>query len=583
MRLFGKIVLLLLAATCELNAHAQFTINDMPVVYDVTTSTFICSVYKSIYGTNLDAIVEMDITYDKIFIDGTVICDGDSATAANHEMTFAGIEGGKMYPMLLIAGTDTTEAALTFTCLPIVILEGDFSKEYSPAAFTLIHPSSTIFDIEAMTAKAKWRGSTTNTADRHKRNYHIRFLDEAGNKQDRRLFDDLRKDDSWILDAGQVDMSRIRNAAGMSLWNSFVRPPYYGDTEPDALAGTRSHMVEVMLGNEYRGVYTLSEAIDRKQLKLKKYEEDTKVIHGLLWKTLGWSKMTYMSEITSDYNPRRDKWDYYELKYPDLDDVKPTDWTPMYDGINFVATSSNADFIAHVDQVFDLDRIADFHILYQVILSIDNVGKNLYWACYDAQQSHQLTLTPWDLDTSVGQSNPQNPMSAVSPERDFATSHRLYRRLIALNPDHYYDLVKRRYHALRSTLLSEDSVIAHYTRLLDLMIESGAAAREQRKWSGDSDIEGKTLDIAAEREYIVDWLKRRLHFLDENTFAYTPFYGDVNDDTAIDVVDMNIIINIILGHLTLDDYPLADVNGDSEVNSADLNILINLILEIPIQ
>ena len=46
-----------------------------------------------------------------------------------------------------------------------------------------------------------------------------------------------------------------------------------------------------------------------------------------------------------------------------------------------------------------------------------------------------------------------------------------------------------------------------------------AAARESDRWSGDSDLGGHILDWEAEKQYIADWLRRRLHFLDNNTFA----------------------------------------------------------------
>ena len=57
--------------------------------------------------------------------------------------------------------------------------------------------------------------------------------------------------------------------------------------------------------------------------------------------------------------------------------------------------------------------------------------------------------------------------------------------------------------------------------------------------------------------------------------------GDINGDGAVDVDDLNIIINIILGKngATLANYPAANLDGSSNVDVDDLNILINIMLD----
>ena len=55
--------------------------------------------------------------------------------------------------------------------------------------------------------------------------------------------------------------------------------------------------------------------------------------------------------------------------------------------------------------------------------------------------------------------------------------------------------------------------------------------------------------------------------------------GDVNGDGNVDVDDVNILINVILGRDDADKYGTrADVNGDSGVDVSDVNTLINLVL-----
>lgn len=54
--------------------------------------------------------------------------------------------------------------------------------------------------------------------------------------------------------------------------------------------------------------------------------------------------------------------------------------------------------------------------------------------------------------------------------------------------------------------------------------------------------------------------------------------GDVDGDGKVDVADVNLIIDIILGNATLEQYPNADVTGDGKADVADVNAVIDIIL-----
>ena len=62
-------------------------------------------------------------------------------------------------------------------------------------------------------------------------------------------------------------------------------------------------------------------------------------------------------------------------------------------------------------------------------------------------------------------------------------------------------------------------------------------------------------------------------------FPYVHLNGDINCDDIVDAIDLNILINIILGaELSPERIEYADVNGDGSVNGIDINALINIIL-----
>lgn len=55
--------------------------------------------------------------------------------------------------------------------------------------------------------------------------------------------------------------------------------------------------------------------------------------------------------------------------------------------------------------------------------------------------------------------------------------------------------------------------------------------------------------------------------------------GDVNGDGTVDIDDLNIIINIVLGQASAAHYDgRADVNGDGSVDIDDGNAIINKML-----
>lgn len=73
------------------------------------------------------------------------------------------------------------------------------------------------------------------------------------------------------------------------------------------------------------------------------------------------------------------------------------------------------------------------------------------------------------------------------------------------------------------------------------------------------------------------------YYIDDFTWAMgdAPIVkGDVNADGLIDVDDLNIVINIILGNDEAGNYSgRADLNGDGKVDIADANDLINIVLD----
>ena len=87
-----------------------------------------------------------------------------------------------------------------------------------------------------------------------------------------------------------------------------------------------------------------------------------------------------------------------------------------------------------------------------------------------------------------------------------------------LNVDNFKEKIIERYHSLRNTYLSTESLIQRYTYYYELLKSSGATQREEEKWSEDSDINGEVINFDYEIEYIKDWINIHMSYLDREVF-----------------------------------------------------------------
>lgn len=399
--------------------------------------------------------------------------------------------------------------------LPIIKLTGDFGYDYQEGSVSVIYPDGS--SDKDLFANIKWRGGTTNTEDKHKRNYKIKFSEDHS-------FFGLRNDNNWILDAGQADVFRLRNRIATELWNDFATKPYYTNQEPKVLSGVRGQVVEVYLNDEYRGIYCFTECMDRKQLKLKKYDKEGN-IYGTLWKSTGFGS-SLMNTLPDSYDNNLPMMDVFEAKYPEIDDLGYTDYSTLWNAINFVINANDDDFINHVDEYFDLPVVLDYFLFINILGAIDNTGKNMYWAVYDKQKDKKITPAVWDLDLTVGNKTlEQYSIAFTSPEYPILDPFKLVTRLKELNYNHFNEKVSERYRELRKTYFNPNNLFSRYETYYNILKQSGTTEREENKWSGDSDVYGQEINFEKELEYIHDWINKRICFLDKE-FLY-------KDDTHI--------------------------------------------------
>lgn len=399
-------------------------------------------------------------------------------------------------------------AACAMAQMPVVRLNGDFGDEYSQGTMSLTDAGGA---TASYNVEAKWRGHTAKQYD--KKAFAVKLLDGNGDDLDASLLG-MREDNSWILDAMAADKARMRNRVSFDLWNDFSSPTYIkSEYEPESANGTHGHFVELYLNGSYHGIYCLTEKIDRKQLKLKKYKDG---VRGLLYKADSWDGTNFYSY--TDFDNSMPTWMGWESQYPEVEDEGTTDWEPLHDAVKFALEATDAEFAGRAALLYDLPVWTDYFIFIRLLLAIDNHGKNTFAYLYDKTADSRLGIAPWDLDATWGRNYDG---STLAPDI-FNGSHRLLDRLAG--QEGYMESMAERYFELRKDVFSADSLKARFRNYFDYFEENGASQREEERWGG---VNGVELDFAAERAYIENWIDGRLAAVDGYFGAYTTPVGKV--------------------------------------------------------
>lgn len=386
--------------------------------------------------------------------------------------------------------------------LPIVRLntERNLTTDFTSGHFQLDDSISVDADI-------RYRGASA--LGKTKKSFAIKLKTEDGEKYNTSLLG-MRSDNSWILDAMAIDVARMRNRVSMDLWNDFSTESYVRAKEENALNGTKGKFVELYLNDEYWGLYCLSEKIDRKQLKLKKFKNEEQ--RGALYKSFWWNELFSRDDEFYQYDNTSAKWFGWELSYPDIEDGEPGDWEPLTETVHWLSYANADEIKDSLAYKIDIPVWQDYFLMMQFICAEDNICKNQYVYFYDCTDADRmLGIAPWDMDHSWGRNYKglitQNTHSTFpcSPEANRVC------QILKDNPTCLETSFETRYAQLRGTYFSAESLKERFRQYFTLFRESGADARETARWSGT---DGITLNFPAEQAYIESWIDDRIRYMD---------------------------------------------------------------------
>lgn len=388
-------------------------------------------------------------------------------------------------------------------------------------------------------AKFKTRGATALQYTM-KPSFNMKLETPDGTELDTNLLG-IRKSSSFILDAMAIDRICMRNRVCFDIWNSYSPLPYA--TDFDSRNGTAGKFVIVYMNDQYKGIYCLTDKINRKLLDLKKpkVEEDEVIIRGVLYKQgttdIGNQETPGFYNNYMVYIP---KWhDAWELKEPDDYPGIPA-WQPL---MNYCDNYGNIEYIS--DNFYE-ENLIDYSLLIMALCIKDNWGlKNKYYSIRNSQgndDDRRFIVTPWDLDTSLGGHYNgdyyDGNYSEWTMKQIAQTSLSPFSICFTL-PD-VKERMKKRWQETRETAFSVENVASLMDSYCNLFLESGAWQQQVEFWDSQTGMKPKYVkDLRKEIDLIKDWYARRFVEMDE----YFGIDKSTIDEATIDEINNEFYIN----------------------------------------
>lgn len=330
-----------------------------------------------------------------------------------------------------------------------------------------------------------------------KKSYRIEFWsDTIGNNTKDYALLEMRSDDDWNLQAMYNEPFRFRNKTSFELWRKIHIPTYIA-SEPNAINGVRMEYAEIFVNGNYMGVFGVGERIDRKQLKLKKYNNGE--IRGELYKGNHYEGGPVFEGPIPPVLNGEEFWNNFEYEYPD---EIPSYWNNLYNLISFVVNEPDNYFYENYQSQFDLNSLVDYFIFLNLTHAIDNTGKNTYLARYDKNTPY--FYAPWDLDGVFGNSWDGTVHDVV----DNILFNNLFDRVWRdWSENGFRHKLNERWNALRTNVIIHDDIMNMFRGHFEYLKQNAVYEREAISWP-------EYVYDESLLYYMSDWLSRRIAFLD---------------------------------------------------------------------
>ena len=332
----------------------------------------------------------------------------------------------------------------------------------------------------------------------------------------------MPEENDWILLSNYNDKSFMRNILGYMLFEQL------GNYAP------RARLVDVIVNNEYQGIYILTEKIKRDKnrvniAKLKKDDiEGEELTGGYIFKIDYWNSSDSWQSPYSPINHSNYKI-HFVYHYPDWDDLVTQQKNYLQ---NYVTSFEQALYSTHFKNensgypnYIDVKSFIDYFFVSEISRNNDGYKKSRY---FYKDKNGKITAGPvWDFDWAWKNINECYIFKATDG------SGWAY-KINNCNPDVnspgwmtrlFYDSdLKNRincdYFDLRTNVLSDDNIYGIIDSLYNVV--KNAQVQHFQKWKilgknvGTPEIGNQPTTYLGEVEKLKDWISVRLNWLDNN-------------------------------------------------------------------
>lgn len=338
---------------------------------------------------------------------------------------------------------------------------------------------SVAVQVEAATASVRGASSLNYK----KKSYTIAFVDEQGAPRTAQFLN-LPKDTKYGLNSMYEDDSKIRDVLSLRLWEKLEAENRKEGKKKNAIA---MDYTELLIDGQYWGLYGLQQLITPSALALEE--------HDALYKLEGYFTFGKDSNLLPT-------------------SVEIVQNTPAGNGEQMLndAFSIFPDITDAEIPTLDWDSAQNYALLLQLICGTDSDARNMA-VCYRAAEK-AFYMIGWDLDQSFGRS-----WTGVGPlfveNKDYLTTEHVlelheWKSLpfsILLNHEEgFADAFSARYTRLRDSFLSDEALLQEANALFNLVTETGARAREAKRWPKGG--------YAEDNSFMQMFIPERMAFLD---------------------------------------------------------------------
>ncbi len=351
----------------------------------------------------------------------------------------------------------------------------------------LFNPSVGVKQYEIMESGVKYylRGDSSSSFE--KKSYSLGLLDAKGERLNASLLG-MRSDNSWKLKAMVADGKKIREKVACQLWEGFA----LSNTEVNE-SGPRVEYTELIMDNDYVGLYELMEPVDAKKLDLDK--------NDVLYKSTNWL-VPEDEDIQYAIDHQWKLMTYIRIRYPDPILSYEKSWYPMRDYLNTFYHEAGDDRPA-TGKIY-ISNAIDMLLFNMAVSGSDNYFRNLYFAAdVNADGTYTMRQIPWDLDLTFAAivSGGFNDDETVIYEESAIPFLR------DTQPETIRPLLRERWTEVRKDFLDTERIIDLMQENVDYLISAGVMQRENERWPD--------YQMSTDIDSIVDYQRRRMQWLDE--------------------------------------------------------------------